>query len=245
MNKSVSLAGLWPFLTACAILAANMTCADDAVSRAVSARERVEPVLNSFLELCGARVGSPVFLRAVKEDSILELWVKPEKAERYVLAKRYPIAAWSGELGPKEREGDGQTPEGFYEVVRGGLNPRSSYHLSFNIGYPNSHDRSRNRTGSFIMVHGRDVSIGCLAMTDPGIEELYTMVEQALAGGLKSVPVHIYPFVPTPARLVREKDSPHAGFWSLMARAWNWTERHHAPVPVEFRDGEILLPPGA
>ena len=68
------------------------------------------------------------------------------------------------------------------------------------------------------MVHGRDVSIGCLAMTDSGIEEIYTMVEQALVHGQKNVPVQIYPFVPTPARLSEEKDSPHAAFWTDMDR---------------------------
>lgn len=183
MKKSVLLAGLGLVLLASVVVTLKMACAEDSVNRADAARERVTPVLNSFLGLCGAKVGDPVFLRAVKEDSVLELWVKPDKAERYVLAKRYPIAAWSGKLGPKEKEGDKQTPEGFYEVEPSGLNPRSNYHLAFNIGYPNAYDRSLNRTGSFIMVHGRDVSIGCLAMTDPGIEEIYTMVEQALIHG--------------------------------------------------------------
>lgn len=186
-------------------------------------------------------MGDPVFLRAVKEDSVLELWVKPDKAERYVLAKRYPIAAWSGKLGPKEKEGDKQTPEGFYEVEPSGLNPRSNYHLAFNIGYPNAYDRSLNRTGSFIMVHGRDVSIGCLAMTDPGIEEIYTMVEQALIHGQQRVPVQIYPFVPTPARLLKEKNSPHAAFWADMARAWDWTERTHTPARVNAVDGRLVV----
>ena len=195
MKKSVLLAGLGLVLLASVVVTLKMACAEDSVNRADAARERVTPVLNSFLGLCGAKVGDPVFLRAVKEDSVLELWVKPDKAERYVLAKRYPIAAWSGKLGPKEKEGDKQTPEGFYEVEPSGLNPRSNYHLAFNIGYPNAYDRSLNRTGSFIMVHGRDVSIGCLAMTDPGIEEIYTMVEQALIHGQQRVPVQIYPFV--------------------------------------------------
>lgn len=241
MKKNVLLTGLGLVLAVCAVMVSRMACANDTDSRASAARERVTPVLNSFLGPCGARVGSPVFLRAVKEDSLLELWVKPDKGKRYVLVKRYPIAAWSGELGPKQKEGDRQTPEGFYEVVPSGLNSCSNYHLSFNIGYPNSYDRFLNRTGSLIMVHGRDVSIGCLAMTDPGIEELYTMVEQAMAAGQKSVPVQIYPFVPTPARLMREKDSPHAAFWSLLACAWNWTETRHAPAPVVFRDGSLVL----
>ena len=241
MKKNVLLTGLGLVLAVCVVMVSRMACANDTDSRASAARERVTPVLNSFLGPCGARVGSPVFLRAVKEDSLLELWVKPDKGERYVLVKRYPIAAGSGGLGPKQKEGDRQTPEGFYEVVPSGLNPRSNYHLSFNIGYPNSYDRFLNRTGSLIMVHGRDVSIGCLAMTDPGIEELYTMVEQAMAAGQKSVPVQIYPFVPTPARLIQEKDSPHAAFWSLLARAWKWTETRHAPAPVVFRDGSLVL----
>lgn len=241
MKKSVLLVGLGLVLLASVVVTLKMACAEDSVNRADAARERVTPVLNSFLDLCGAKVGDPVFLRAVKEDSVLELWVKPDKAERYVLAKRYPIAAWSGKLGPKEKEGDKQTPEGFYEVEPSGLNPRSNYHLAFNIGYPNAYDRSLNRTGSFIMVHGRDVSIGCLAMTDPGIEEIYTMVEQALIHGQQRVPVQIYPFVPTPARLLKEKNSPHAAFWADMARAWDWTERTHTPARVNAVDGRLVV----
>ena len=241
MKKNVVLSLLGLVLLVSAVAAFNMACAEKSSNRADIARKRVTPVLNSFLEPCGARVGSPVFLRAVKEDSVLELWVKPDKAECYMLAKRYPIAAWSGKLGPKEKEGDRQTPEGFYEVEPSGLNPRSNYHLSFNIGYPNAYDRSLNRTGSFIMVHGRDVSIGRLAMTDSGIEEIYTMVEQALVHGQKNVPVQIYPFVPTPARLSEEKDSPHAAFWADMARAWDWTERTRTPARVKVVNGRLVV----
>ena len=241
MKKNVVLSLLGLVLLVSAVAVFNMACAEKSSNRADIARKRVTPVLNSFLEPCGARVGSPVFLRAVKEDSVLELWVKPDKSECYMLAKRYPIAAWSGKLGPKEKEGDRQTPEGFYEVEPSGLNPRSNYHLSFNIGYPNAYDRSLNRTGSFIMVHGRDVSIGCLAMTDSGIEEIYIMVEQALVHGQKNVPVQIYPFVPTPARLSEEKDSPHAAFWADMARAWDWTERTRTPARVKAVNGRLVV----
>ena len=241
LKKNVVLSLLGLVLLVSAVAAFNMACAEKSSNRADIARKRVTPVLNSFLEPCGARVGSPVFLRAVKEDSVLELWVKPDKSECYMLAKRYPIAAWSGKLGPKEKEGDRQTPEGFYEVEPSGLNPRSNYHLSFNIGYPNAYDRSLNRTGSFIMVHGRDVSIGCLAMTDSGIEEIYIMVEQALVHGQKTVPVQIYPFVPTPARLSEEKDSPHAAFWADMARAWDWTERTRTPARVKAVNGRLVV----
>ena len=105
MKKNVLLTGLGLVLAVCVVMVSRMACANDTDSRASAARERVTPVLNSFLGPCGARVGSPVFLRAVKEDSLLELWVKPDKGERYVLVKRYPIAAWSGGLGPSRRKG--------------------------------------------------------------------------------------------------------------------------------------------
>ena len=111
MKKNVVLSLLGLVLLVSAVAAFNMACAEKSSNRADIARKRVTPVLNSFLEPCGARVGSPVFLRAVKEDSVLELWVKPDKAECYMLAKRYPIAAWSGKLGP-QGEGGGQANDG-------------------------------------------------------------------------------------------------------------------------------------
>lgn len=241
MKKRFSYVVLSGIALVCCFFFFNAMCADNHAGRAVAAQKRVVPLLTEFLKPCGAKVGSPVFLRAVKEDSLLEMWVKPDTGDRYILVKKYPIAAWSGELGPKQKQGDLQTPEGFYEVAPGALNPYSNYHLSFNIGYPNAHDRSLNRTGSLIMVHGSDVSIGCLAMTDRGIEEIYTMVAQALEHGQKSVPVQIYPFVPTPARLVQEKDSPYAAFWSELAEAWKWTEDHHAPARVKSVHGKLIV----
>lgn len=118
MKKSVLLAGLGLVLLASVVVTLKMACAEDSVQPCRCRAGTGNAVLNSFLGLCGAKVGDPVFLRAVKEDSVLELWVKPDKAERYVLAKRYPIAAWSGKLGPKEKEGDKQTPEGFTKWSR-------------------------------------------------------------------------------------------------------------------------------
>ncbi|MEZ5385920.1 MAG: 2-dehydro-3-deoxyphosphooctonate aldolase, partial [Prosthecobacter sp.] len=121
-------------------------------------------------------------------------------------------ACYSGSLGPKTREGDMQAPEGFYLVTQKQLNPASSYHLSFNIGYPNDYDLALQRTGSLIMIHGDECSIGCFAMTDPLIEEIYLIVEAALQH-TASVPVHIFPFRMSDERLQSEKDSPHHDFW--------------------------------
>ena len=211
-----------------------LSSCQDSNGRDKAARAKVEPQLTELLTKQNLKFGSPVFIRAIKEDSVLELWMKPEGKDSYVLVKSYPIAKWSGELGPKMKEGDGQTPEGFYRTTLKDLNPKSKFHLSFNIGYPNSYDRFLGRTGSFIMVHGSNASIGCLAMTDEGIEEIYSLVEAGLRNGQASVPVQIYPFVPSEVRLQKETDSPHYEFWKTLQKSWDYTEKNKMPAPNPF-----------
>ncbi len=180
----------------------------------------------------GEDMGRPVFLRITKESRQLELLVKRPKG--WQVMKVYPILGMSGELGPKLKEGDGQAPEGFYSVVKGNMNPKSSYHLSFNIGYPNAYDRAQGRTGSFIMVHGSVYSIGCFAMGDDAIEEIYTMVDQALVKGQPSVPVQIYPFDMTAERMAAEGEHAHLAFWKYLQAGWLFTRVTNAPfVPSE------------
>ncbi|MCF6245665.1 MAG: hypothetical protein L3J43_11605, partial [Sulfurovum sp.] len=87
----------------------------------------------------GAKVGDKVFIRIFKKESLLEVWMKVK--DDYVLFKHYPICKYSGYLGPKLKQGDKQSPEGFYKVTRRLLNPNSKYHLAFNLGYPNKYDR--------------------------------------------------------------------------------------------------------
>lgn len=178
-------------------------------ARSTEARQRVTPKL-------GHLFGCPVFLRAYKEEEELELWV--QRGNAWHLLHTYPILAQSGDLGPKTAEGDEQVPEGFYAVTPRGMNPCSSYHLSFNIGYPNAYDTALGRTGSLIMIHGKDCSIGCLAMGDEAIEEIYTLVAESLrAAPTRSVPVHLFPFRLTPQRLEEEQGSEHAEFWQHLA----------------------------
>lgn len=174
--------------------------------------------------------GKPVFLRIIKEEYILELWLQ-EKNGSWHCFREYDIAGMSGELGPKTMEGDEQAPEGFYRVQSSGMNPYSNYHLSFNIGYPNKYDRELGRTGSLIMVHGSDVSIGCFAMTDEKIEEIYTLVNEAFRAGVREIPVQVYPFRMTPQRMQQEKDNKHIEFWQHILPGWQYTEKHHAPYP--------------
>ena len=148
------------------------------------------------IERIGGKIGDAVFVRIFKQEAELEVWMKSGASgnDQFSLVQTYPICAYSGDLGPKLREGDRQSPEGFYYVKKRQLNPNSNFHLAFNIGYPNRYDRAHKRTGSFIMVHGSCASVGCYAMTDNKIEEIYELVEEALTQGQSFVRVHIFPF---------------------------------------------------
>jgi murein L,D-transpeptidase YafK len=190
--------------------------------RITEVRERVSPSLKTQLANDGLALGNPAFIRIVKEERELELWMKPKGGAGYKIWKKWPVVAMSGELGPKQKEGDLQAPEGFYSTNAGLLNPASKYHLSFNIGYPNEFDRAHGRTGAFLMVHGNQVSLGCFAMTDPVIEEIYLIVESAIHAGQKEVPVHVYPFRMTEERMLQAEteESEWLAFWKDLRGAW-------------------------
>jgi murein L,D-transpeptidase YafK len=204
--------------------------------KAMSAEERLADVQRRRegeikIELAArqCQLGDAVFIRIMKENNALELWLRPRAEGVFKLYKNYPIARWSGKLGPKLREGDSQAPEGLYAVTTEQLNPRSSYHLSMNIGYPNARDTALGRTGSLIMIHGKDVSLGCFAMTDPVIEEIYTLVAAALHAGQASVPVHCFPFRMTAERIEQARESEWKSEWALLLGAWNAFERQRIP----------------
>lgn len=199
--------------------------------RLTEVRWRVEPGLKQNLAASGFRLGSPLFIRIFKESRELEIWLKPRKGAEYQLWKTYPIVGMSGKLGPKLKLGDCQAPEGFYQVGAEAMNPNSSFHLSFNVGYPNAYDQSLQRTGNFIMVHGDKVSIGCFAMTDPVIEEIYLIADAALRKGQKSFGVHIFPFRMTGERMAQELDSPWHDFWTNLHEGFlAFEEIRHPPL---------------
>lgn len=163
---------------------ANSATAQDIPTspRSLAAIQRVTSGLEGDLAAMGLRLGAPIFIRIVKSSRELQLWVEGDQAE-FHLFRIYPICRYSGSLGPKLREGDMQSPEGFYFVTPRQLNPSSAFHLSFDLGFPNAYDRAHGRTGSYLMVHGRCVSIGCYAITNPGIEEIYALADAAFRGG--------------------------------------------------------------
>ncbi|MDB4525899.1 serine hydrolase [Akkermansiaceae bacterium] len=190
------------------------------------------------------KMGSPVFIRAFKEERELELWMQEKDSDKFVHLRTYPIVAASGNLGPKQAEGDYQVPEGFYYVPPRMMNPNSRFHLAFNIGYPNEFDRSHGRTGSFIMVHGSNISIGCLAMTDEKIEEIYTLCNAAHRGGQKFFRVHIFPFHMTAERMTEAAENEWLPFWVNLEKGYRWFEEKKTlpnvtVVEKEYRFGEV------
>jgi murein L,D-transpeptidase YafK len=205
----------------------------NAPDRAEQALARVHPLLEPELAKLGLGWGDPVFMRAFKESAELELWMQPAPGKPFLLVRNYRIARLSGGLGPKVAEGDGQTPEGFYAFDRGSLNPRSNYHLSFNIGYPNSYDRANGRTGGLIMVHGFNVSIGCYAMTNDSIEQIYSLVAAALENGQSSVTLHSFPFRMTLERLAKSTNDKWFNFWTDLAPAYTAFEASKLPPEVQ------------
>lgn len=165
------------------------------------------------LEKKEMRKEDPILLRIYKQESKLEVWKKRQKDGRYALFKSYEICRWSGKLGPKVKEGDKQAPEGFYTISPGQMNPKSSYYLSFNMGFPNSFDRAHGRTGLHLMVHGACSSAGCYSMTDQNIAEIYALARESFNGGQAGFQVQAMPFRMTPENLARHRDNPNMSFW--------------------------------
>jgi len=203
----------------------------DGEKRAKVIAGQQKPFLEAELKKQGVSWGAPVFIRLFKEERVLELWVKDKT--KYKLFRSYPIAAMSGGLGAKTREGDKQAPEGFYYIPSGRMKPDSSYHLAFNIGYPNQYDVVHERTGSLIMVHGAQLSIGCFAMTDEKIEEIYTLCDAALKNGQPFFRLHSFPFRMKKKRMLEEVSNPWYDFWLNLQEGYHLFEQHKWPPNVE------------
>ena len=199
--------------------------------------------LDERLAAQGVKLGDPVMLRLFKLESQLELWV--EKDGRFVRFATYPICLWSGRLGPKLNEGDRQAPEGFYTIAAEQLNPNSRWHRAFNLGYPNEFDKAKGRDGSFIMVHGGCSSVGCYAMTDAVVDELWRFVTAALDAGEERVPVHVFPFRMTDANLNARRSDQWAGFWADLKKGHDLFERTRMPPVVSVCNGRYAFLPGS
>ena len=156
--------------------------------------------------------GAPILIRTFKKEAELEIW-KMTSNGSYAHLKTYPMCRWSGQLGPKKREGDRQVPEGFYTITPGQMNPNSNYYLSFNVGYPNAYDKAHGYTGGLIMVHGDCSSAGCYSMTDEQIAEIYAIAREAFSGGQQAIQMQSMPFRMTPENLAKHRLDPNMPFW--------------------------------
>ncbi len=199
--------------------------------------------LDGRLASHGLAVGNPIFMRIFKREFELELWMMRDgRFHRFAI---YPICKWSGELGPKIKTGDRQAPEGFYTVDAKALNPNSAWHRSFNLGFPNTFDQAHGRTGSFLMVHGGCGSIGCYAMTNPVIDEVWRLVTAALRGGQQRFQVQVFPFRLTEHNLSRHANSPQATFWSGLRPGYDLFEASHVPPKVSVCGTKYAFAPGS
>src|SRR5216683_2770707 len=192
-------------------------CDSDEISLATNAKanQPVPPKLIAAMVEKDMDLQSPILVRLFKQEAELEVW-KQDRSGRFALLKTYPICRWSGDLGPKVREGDRQAPEGFYSISPGQMNPQSAYYLSFNTGYPNAYDQALGRSGSQLMVHGDCSSRGCYAMTDEQIMEIYALGRESFFGGQRSFQVQAYPFRMTATNMAKHRNNPYMAFWRMI-----------------------------
>ena len=175
-------------------------------------------------------LGSPIMIRIFKSEGEFEVWA--QKGTRFELLATYPVCNWSGKLGPKLTEGDRQSPEGLYSIGASQLHRTGRWPRSLDIGYPNTYDKAHGRTGSFILVHGGCTTIGCFAMTDPIIQEIFTLSEAALVHGQERIQVHVFPFRMTKQNMDRHAQSQWTAFWANLKTAYDAFEQTRAPPEV-------------
>lgn len=231
-----ALVGNWPWLGRSALAATGLASSQ----RATAAEQRVRADLTARLRAIQSDWGAPLFVRIYKQERELEVWARTGTGA-HALLDTWPICSYSGELGPKLREGDGQAPEGVYQVTRGQMNPYSSYHLSFDLGYPNAFDRAHRRSGAYLMVHGSCVSIGCYAMGDDGIEEIYSLLAAALANGQRRVQVHALPFRFKSGWERQHAASPWLDFWRDLATIDQHFDATRRPPEVRVHGARYRL----
>jgi murein L,D-transpeptidase YafK len=226
-------------LTASVMLAG---CNTDDISMANNAKanQPVPPRLIQAMTEKNMDLQSPILVRIFKQEAELEVW-KQDRDGRFALLKTYPICRWSGDLGPKVREGDRQAPEGFYTISPAQMNPQSAYYLSFNTGYPNAFDQALGRTGGQLMVHGDCSSRGCYAMTDEQIAEIYSLGRESFFGGQRAFQLQAYPFKMTPVNMAKHRNNPNMPFWKMIKEGYDHFEVTKQEPKVDFCEKKYVF----
>ncbi|WP_367717423.1 L,D-transpeptidase family protein [Nitratireductor sp. GISD-1A_MAKvit] len=222
--------------TAFALAACNETLEDIAPK----AERQLPARIVQTMKAKGMSKTSPVMMRIFKEEGKLEVW-KAKTNGRYDIIASYDICKWSGQLGPKFTEGDRQAPEGFYTVRPGQMNPKSSYYLAFNIGFPNAYDRANGRTGKHLMVHGACSSAGCYSMTDEQIAEIYAFARDSFKGGQREFQVQAFPFRMTAENMARYRNDPNFEFWKMLKVGYDHFELTKIPPKVDVCDRRYVF----
>ena len=202
-------------------------------------REKLWPIITKERAEKGLKANSPIYIRIFKLENQLEIWVKADN--KFELFHTYNICYYSGGLGTKVREGGGKSPEGFYEITPSQLNPVSHYYLAINIGYPNKLETAKGYTGSAIMIHGNCVSIGCYAMTNEGIAQIYTQVYMALKNGQPKINLDIFPFRMNEQNMEVYKDDPSIEFWKTLKKGYDLFNQKLVPTDAEVKNNEYFF----
>ena len=201
------------------------TVADVVALYGPEARARMRP---HFARAGVAYPPKEIAILVFKRERRVAIWARGNGPWKFV--RDYPVFAASGHAGPKLREGDRQVPEGVYRIEH--LNPNSSYHLSMKVSYPNAFDRrmakldGRTNLGGDIFIHGKNVSIGCVALGDRAIEELFTLVAQT---GHGKVRVILAPNDLRTARAVMHREAPE------------WVRELYRSVAVALREFPVAM----
>ncbi|MFN7013655.1 MAG: murein L,D-transpeptidase family protein [Bacteroidia bacterium] len=188
--------------------------------------------------------GCRLYLRAFKQNKKLEVWLCNLQYENCQLVKTFDFCALSGDIGPKIKKGDGQTPEGFYHIDR--FNPVSNFYLSLGLNYPNKADKIRSgklNPGGDIFIHGNCVTIGCIPIKDEGIEWLYALCVEIKSIGQNKIPVHIFPFFNMDTE-ISSFSIPHlyTAFWNTLLPAYkNFEKQRKVPTFEIDSNGNYII----
>jgi murein L,D-transpeptidase YafK len=217
--------------------------ADYKLAGAVRARKARENKLAEVKQLFAAvKIVYPprqLLWRVFKKERLLEVWASAQEGAELTHVASYTICAASGDLGPKKKDGDGQVPEGYYVLDH--FKNSSDYYLAMRVNYPNARDRGLRYTGSAIMVHGNCVSIGCLAMGDERIQELWVMASAVREQG-KAVHVHIYPGRDLGKLIADAKEQALRAFWSnLQLGLARFDKQHRLPRVTSDKQGRYVF----
>jgi murein L,D-transpeptidase YafK len=220
-----------------------MSCHAQVEDRVTAARAQSEVLVRQRFATAGvAYPAEELFLRAFKREAVIEVWARGAQ-DRLRLIHTYAWTVNSGQPGPKRREGDLQIPEGFYQIDA--FNPESRFHLSLRVNYPNASDRVRSdpeKPGFDIYIHGNEVSVGCLALGDAAIEEVYLMALDAR--NRETIATHIFPARMQGAEWekLRAAHPALAPFWAELQPGFDAFERsQRVPRVTVEEDGRYVV----